>query len=198
MYKLLGRTTSGNVQKVIFLLKEMNTPYEQVDYGRQFENTTLTPEYLAMNPTQKVPTLVDGSLSIWESHTILRYLASKEKSALYPTDAGARSQVERWMDWLLAALNSAYLGGFRDAKKPDSERAPDTVKNLVAELTILEKHLASSAWVAGKDMSLADIAMGPIVKRCVAFPFAMPVMPHIAAWLAKLAERPAFIAATAA
>jgi glutathione S-transferase len=198
MYKLLGRTTSGNVQKVIFLLKEMNIPYEQVDYGRQFENTTLTPEYLAMNPTQKVPTLVDGSLSIWESHTILRYLASKEKSALYPTDAGARSQVERWMDWLLAALNSAYLGGFRDAKKPDSERAPDTVKNLVAELTILEKHLASNAWVAGKDMSLADIAMGPIVKRCVAFPFAMPAMPHIAAWLAKLAERPAFVAATAA
>ena len=198
MYKLLGRTTSGNVQKVIFLLKEMNTPYEQVDYGRQFENTTLTPEYLAMNPTQKVPTLVDGSLSIWESHTILRYLASKEKSALYPADAGARSQVERWMDWLLAALNSAYLGGFKDAKKPETERAPDTVKNLVAELTILEKHLAANAWVAGKDMSLADIAMGPIVKRCVAFPFAMPAMPHIAAWLAKLAERPAFVAATAA
>jgi len=198
MYKLLGRTTSGNVQKVIFLLKETNTPYEQVDYGRQFENTTLTPEYLAMNPTQKVPTLVDGSLSIWESHTILRYLASKEKSALYPTDAGARSQVERWMDWLLAALNSAYLGGFKDAKKPEAERAPDTVKNLSAELTILEKHLAANAWVAGKDMSLADIAMGPIVKRCVAFPFAMPAMPHISAWLAKLAERPAFVAATAA
>ena len=198
MYKLLGRTTSGNVQKVIFLLKEMNMPYEQVDYGRQFENTTLTPEYLAMNPTQKVPTLVDGSLSIWESHTILRYLASKEKSALYPTDAGARSQVERWMDWLLAALNSAYLGGFKDAKKPEAERAPNTVKNLSAELTILEKHLAVNAWVAGKDMSLADIAMGPIVKRCVAFPFAMPTMPHISAWLAKLAERPAFVAATAA
>ncbi|MBI2725683.1 MAG: glutathione S-transferase family protein [Polaromonas sp.] len=197
MYKLLGRATSGNVQKVIFLLKEINAAYERVDYGRQFENTT-TPEYLAINPTQKVPTLVDGDLTVWESHTILRYVAAKEKSALIPTDIGARTQVERWMDWLLAALNSAYLGGFRDAKKTEAERAPDTVKNLVTELTILEKQLGKTPWVAGAEFSLADIALGPIVKRCVAFPFEMPAMPNISAWLAKLAERPAFVAATAA
>ncbi|MES1977598.1 MAG: glutathione S-transferase family protein [Pseudomonadota bacterium] len=197
MYKLLGRATSGNVQKVIFLLKEINAAYERVDYGRQFENTT-TPEYLAINPTQKVPTLVDGDLTVWESHTILRYVAAKEKSALIPTDIGARTQVERWMDWLLAALNSAYLGGFRDAKKTEAERAPDTVKNLVTELAILEKQLGKTPWVAGADFSLADIALGPIVKRCVAFPFDMPATPNISAWLAKLAERPAFVAATAA
>ncbi|MES2280293.1 MAG: glutathione S-transferase family protein [Pseudomonadota bacterium] len=197
MYKLLGRATSGNVQKVIFLLKEINAAYERADYGRQFENTT-TPEYLAMNPTQKVPTLVDGDLTIWESHTILRYVAAKEKSALIPTDIGARTQVERWMDWLLAALNSAYLGGFRDAKKTEAERAPDTVKNLVTELAILEKQLGKTPWVAGAGFSLADIALGPIVKRCVAFPFDMPATPNISAWLAKLAERPAFVAATAA
>jgi glutathione S-transferase len=197
MYKLLGRATSGNVQKVIFLLKEINAAYERVDYGRQFENTT-TPEYLAINPTQKVPTLVDGDLTVWESHTILRYVAAKEKSALIPTDIGARTQVERWMDWLLAALNSAYLGGFRDAKKTEAERAPDTVKNLVTELAILEKQLGKTPWVAGAEFSLADIALGPIVKRCVAFPFDMPATPNISAWLAKLAERPAFVAATAA
>ncbi len=197
MYKLLGRATSGNVQKVIFLLKEINAAYERADYGRQFENTN-TPEYLAMNPTQKVPTLVDGDLTIWESHTILRYVAAKEKSALIPTDIGARTHVERWMDWLLAALNSAYLGGFRDAKKTEAERAPDTVKNLVTELAILEKQLGKTPWVAGAEFSLADIALGPIVKRCVAFPFDMPATPNISAWLAKLAERPAFVAATAA
>ncbi len=197
MYKLLGRATSGNVQKVIFLFKEINVPFEREDYGRLFDNTA-TPEYLAMNPTQKVPTLVDGDVSIWESHTILRYVASKEKSPLLPADLAARSHVERWMDWLLAALNAPYLGGFRDAKKPEAERASDTVKNLVAELAILEKQLAKDTWVAGADFSLADIALGPIVKRCVAFPFNMPTMPHITAWLAKLEARPAFVAATAA
>jgi glutathione S-transferase len=197
MYKILGRATSGNVQKVLFLMEELGLPYERVDYGRIFENTT-TPEYLAMNPTSKVPTLVDGDLTIWESHTVCRYIAAKEGSALYPTDLAARTQVERWMDWMLAALNSAYLAGFKDAKKAEAERAPDTVKNLVTELTILEKELGKHAYVAGPAFSLADIAFASVVKRCIAFPFGMPAMPNIAAWIAKMDARPAFVKATAA
>ena len=197
MLQLLGRATSGNVQKVLFLLEELSLPYERQDYGRLFENTG-TPEYLAMNPTKKVPTLVDGELSIWESHTILRYLAAKAGSPLYPTDPAARTYVDRWMDWGLAALNPAYLGGFKDAKKAEAERAPDTVSNLVAELKILDANLAKQAYVAGNEFSLADVALGSIVRRCVAFPFGLPAFPAIAAWLAKLDARPAFQKAVAA
>ncbi len=198
MYKVLGRANSGNVQKVLFLLEELGLPYERADYGRTFENTTTSAEYIAMNPTQKVPTLVDGDLSIWESHTILRYIASKEKSKLYPTDLAARTQVERWMDWMLAALNGAYLGGFKDAKKSEAERAPDTVKNLTAELAILEKQLGKVPYVAGNEFSLADVAFASVVKRCVAFPFGMPAMPNIAAWLEKMNKLESFKKATAA
>ncbi len=197
MLRLLGRATSGNVQKVMFLLEELAIPHTREDYGRLFGNTA-TPDYLAMNPTGKVPTLVDGDVVIWESHTILRYLAAKHASPLYPTDLAARSQVERWMDWGLASLNPVFLGGFRDAKKPEAERAPDTAKNLAAELAIVEQRLTTSPWLAGDDMSLADIALGPILRRCIAFPFERPPTPHLAAWCAKLAERPAFVTATAA
>lgn len=198
MYQLLGRATSGNVQKVMFLLEELGVPYERHDYGRQFENTT-TAEYLSMTPTAKVPTLRDGDLSIWESHTILRYLASKEKAAqLYPTDLAARTQVERWMDWMLASLNPVFLAGFRDAKKPEAERAADTGKNLAAELKILEGQLSKTPWIAGSNLSIADIALGPVVRRCVAFPFGLPATPAIAAWLERLNARPAFRTATAA
>ena len=197
MLRLLGRATSGNVQKVIFGLEELQLAYEREDYGRQFGNT-LTPEYASMNPTAKVPTLVDGDLVIWESGTILRYLATKAASPLYPVDPAARSVVERWMDWTLAALNAAYLGGFRDAKKPAAEHAPDTAKNLAAELTILNRELAGKAFIAGAELSLADICLGPIVKRCIGFPFALPEFPDIAAWLGRLGERPAFQKAVAA
>src|SRR5437660_10071882 len=72
--KLLGRQTSGNVQKVIFCLEELNVPYVREDYGRQFGNTA-TEAYRRLNPNAKVPTLLEGDLAIWESHTILRYLA---------------------------------------------------------------------------------------------------------------------------
>lgn len=197
MLQLLGRATSGNVQKVLFLLEELSVPYERQDYGRLFENTG-TPEYLAMNPTKKVPTLVDGDLSIWESNTILRYVATKQGSSLYPTNPAARTQVERWMDWCLAALNPAYLGGFKDAKKAEAERAPDTVSNLVAELKVLEANLADKAFVAGDEFTLADVALGPIVRRCVAFPFGLPAFPAIEAWLARIDARPAFKKAVAA
>src|SRR4029079_13626482 len=57
MIRLLGRATSGNVQKVIFLLEEMGLPYRREDYGRQFNNTG--GDYLKLNPTGKVPTLLD-------------------------------------------------------------------------------------------------------------------------------------------
>ena len=199
MLQLLGRATSGNVQKVLFLLEEIKLPYERKDYGRIFENTTTSPEYKAMNLTQKVPTIVDGALSIWESHTILRYLAAKHGATeLFPTDLGARTQVERWMDWSLAALNSAYLGGFKDAKKSAEERGADTVKNLIAELVIVEQQLGKTAWMAGDTFTLADICMGPIVRRCVKFPYDLPAMPNIAAWCVKLEARPAFQTAIAA
>jgi len=196
MIELLGRATSGNVQKVMFLLEELGLPYERKDYGRQFQNTT-TPEYSAMNPMQKVPTLVDGDTVVWQSNTILRYLASKTKSALYPADPAQRSQVERWMDWLLAELNPAYLAGFRDAKKAEGERAPDTATNLANELKLLEGALAKSSWVAGGQFSLADIALGPIVKRCIGFPLGLPSMPKTQAWVTELSKRPAFQKATA-
>jgi glutathione S-transferase len=196
MIELLGRATSGNVQKVIFLLEELGLAYERKDYGRQFQNTT-TAEYAALNPMQKVPTLVEGDVVVWQSNTILRYLANKTKSPLYPADPAGRSQVERWMDWLLAELNPAYLAGFRDAKKAEGERASDTATNLANELKLLEGALGKTAWVAGTQFSLADVALGPIVKRCVGFPLGLPAFPRIQAWLGELQKRPSFQKATA-
>ncbi|AJP56954.1 glutathione S-transferase [Pandoraea vervacti] len=197
MLKLYGRATSGNVQKVIFLLEELGQPYERLDYGRQFGNTG-TPEYLAMNPTNKVPTLADGELVIWESHTILRYLASRHGASLYPADPAQRTFVERWMDWTLASLNPVYLAGFKDAKKPADEQAADTGPNLAAELKILDAQLRELPWCAGPAFSLADVALAPLVKRCVRFPYALPTFPGIAAWLARIEQRPAFVKATSA
>ncbi len=196
MLRLLGRATSGNVQKVLFGLEEMQIPYQREDYGRQFGNTA-TAEYAALNPTRKVPTLIDGEVVIWESNTILRYLAAQAGSRLYPSEPAARSRVERWMDWLLASLNAPYLAGFRDAKKPEAERGASTAQDLAAELTLLEGALAQD-WIAGPELSLADVALGPIVRRCLAFPFEKPALPRLEGWRARLEQRPAFARAIAA
>jgi len=198
MLKLLGRQTSGNVQKVMFLLEEIGLPYAREDYGRQFGNTQ-TAEYKALNPNAKVPTLVDGAVSMWESNTILRYIAADHAPALHGNTAAEKSQVERWMDWLLASLNAPYLAMFRDAKKPEAERAPDFAAqraDLIAVLGLLDAALAGKDFVALDRFTLADIALAPIVARCLAFPVERPAMPGVERWCAAMAARPAFVKAT--
>ena len=196
--KLLGRKTSGNVQKVLWLLEELKLPYEREDYGRQFNNTQ-TPEYLAMNPNAKVPTLVDGTLVLWESNTILRYLAAKTKSALYPNDPAKRSHIERWMDWQLASLNGPYLAMFQGSKLEPDKRSADfaaQLKDFGAQLSILDKSIKT--WVAGDEMSIADICLGPIVYRCLRFGVELPSLPNVKRWDAAISSRDPFKKATAA
>lgn len=201
MLRLLGRNTSGNVQKVIFLLEELGTPYTREDYGRQFSNTQ-DAAYLKLNPNGKVPTLVDGDVVVWESNTILRYLCNKlKKESLYPTDPAARTEVERWMDWLLASLNYHYVAVFKDSKKAANERAATfeaDAKELAAQLSILDGAMAGKQWIAGSSFTIADIALGPIVHRCLDFPIARPTLNNLKTWRVKLAERPAFKKATGA
>jgi glutathione S-transferase len=194
MLRVLGRKTSGNVQKVIWLLEEMGEAYKREDYGRQFNNTQ-DAAYLALNPNGKVPTLVDGDTTVWESNTILRYLCNKRSNPLYPADAAVRSQIERWMDWQLASLNNPYLAIFRDAKKPEAERGPSWAKDadeLGQQLQILDGALTAGSWLAGGAITLADICLGPIIHRCLDFPIQLPALDRLKAWRSQVAARPAF------
>src|ERR1700758_2494990 len=124
MIRLLGRQTSGNVQKVLFCLEEIGLKYTREDYGRQFNNTN-TEAYRKLNPNMKVPTLIDGDVVMWESNTIVRYLAAIHAPQLIGATPADKTFVERWMDWMLSSLNAPYLAMFRDAKKPAAERSAD-------------------------------------------------------------------------
>ncbi len=199
MYKLLGRKTSGNVQKVLFMLGELGVPFERQDYGRQFDNTA-TPEYKAMNPTSKVPTLVDGNTVIWESNTILRYLAAKENPALTGATPAERTDVERWMDFLLAAVNPGYLAAFKGAKLTPEEQTAEykeQTKDLAAQMAIIDGHLAGKDYLALGKLTIADVALAPIMKRCLDFKIERKAMPNLERWMASIAAREAFKAATA-
>ena len=194
MYRLLGRQTSGNVQKIIFMLEEMGAAYQREDYGRQFENTK-TAAYKALNPTAKVPTLIDGETVIWESNTILRYLANGQAAGLTGATPAERSEVERWMDFLLASVNPGYLAGFKGAKLQPAERDPEfscQVADLITQMTILDHHLAGREFFALGRLTIADIACAPILKRCVGFGIERPEMPELERWITGIAARPAF------
>jgi glutathione S-transferase len=194
MLRLLGRATSGNVQKVLWLLEELGLEYRREDFGRQFGNTA-DAAYLDLNPTGKVPTLVDGDTVIWESNTILRYVCARAGSDLLPPDPAARSAAERWMDWQLASLNGPYLDVFRESRKSEAERSPDLPalgEALAAQLRLLDDRLGGRDWLGDGAMTVAEFALGPIVHRCLNFPVERPAFKDLRRWHDRLSGRDGF------
>ncbi len=76
MLKILGRDNSINVRKVLWLCEELNLEYEREDWGRGFRSAQ-SPEYLQLNPNGQIPVVLDGDLVLWQSNSIIRYLANE-------------------------------------------------------------------------------------------------------------------------
>ena len=199
MRQLLGRANSSNVMKVIWLLEEMRLPYERRDVGGKFGGTD-TPEYRAMNPNGVVPTLIEDDFVLWESNAILRYLAASHEPGhkFWPRDLRARANVDRWMDWLQTTLGPCMTPVFWGlVRTPPEKRDMAAIEAAAATLGerygILENVLAKSAYIAGPELTLCDIAIGVHAHRWFSFEgITRPDYPHLRAWYDRLLARPAY------
>ncbi|HEV2676796.1 MAG TPA: glutathione S-transferase family protein [Aliidongia sp.] len=197
MLTIWGRATSSNVQKVLWTCEELSLAFERMEAGREHGQVDQD-WYAAMNPNRLVPTLRDGELILWESNTIMRYLANRYGgAALYPVEPGPRALVERWMDWQLSILAPAIAPVFWGLIRPpaggvDPAQLAGHVDRLARTWALVDRELAQHPYVAGDRLSLADIAMGNSVRRWYAFSFERPDLPNLAAWYARLGERPGF------
>jgi glutathione S-transferase len=103
--KVWGRVTSSNVKKVLWLADELKLAVEQTDIGGKHGGVD-TPEYRALNPNGRIPTIEDDDFVLWESNAIIRYLCEKYGGeAFYPGDARQRADINRWLDWSLSILS---------------------------------------------------------------------------------------------
>ena len=198
MLKIWGRTTSSNVQKVLWTCAELGITYDRVDHGGPFGGNR-DPEYLKLNPNGLVPTVIDGDLVMWESNTICRYLCNTHPNggSLYPSDFTARTHVERWMDWQLSVVGApmgALLQGLirstpetRDAGAIEAAR-----RRAIAAWEIVDDALADQPYLGGKSLSLAEIVMGTHIYRWFNYPIERPQMPRLHAWYERCLERPGF------
>jgi glutathione S-transferase len=111
MLKVWGRRSSFNLQKVMWLIGELELPHQHINAGGAFGGLD-APAFLAMNPHGRVPVIADGDAVVWESHTILRYLAAKHSGGrFWSEDPAARARVEGWMDWSQTSLQPDFLNG---------------------------------------------------------------------------------------
>ncbi len=197
MITLYGRANAWNVRKVLFFIEEIGLPYERLDYGRGFAATN-TPEFLAMNPMGMVPVLKDGPVTLWESHSILRYLASKyADERYYPRDLDKRAVVDQWLDWKLAnvapALRALFFHHFLKMPGFTEKELADSEAECAKLFTVLNGQLEKTgAFVTGPDMTVADCAVGMGVHRWLNLPLDRPVLPHVERYYRDLSERPAY------
>jgi glutathione S-transferase len=197
-FRLWGRTSSSNVKKVMWLADEMGLAYERIDAGGKF-GVVNTPAYKKLNPNSRVPTIEDGNFVLWESNSIMRYLANKYGGeAFYPVEPAARASIDRWLDWQLAMLNPVegpvFLGTIRTPpEKHDKAALAAAVAKLMPQWAIVEAHLASRPYMAGDTFSIADIALAIFAHRFLHNPFiTVPPLPNISAWHGRLRPRPGF------
>jgi glutathione S-transferase len=195
MIKVWGRVNSVNVKKALWCLEELGLKYERADAGMQF-GVVNTPEYRKMNPNGLVPTLEEDGFVMWESHTIVRYLADKYgKGVLRPMELEPRTIANQWMDWAFT-----FQGSVRDAfwnliRTPAEKRDAGAIEASRIKsgqlIGILEAALANRHYVAGA-FSMGDIPIGCEVQRWMRLPMERPKMPAVEAWFERLCARPAY------
>ncbi|WP_249225727.1 glutathione S-transferase family protein [Tardiphaga alba] len=198
--QLWGRANSVNVQKVLWCCHELDLSFERIDAGMQFGRNG-DPDYLAMNPNGRVPTLCHGDFTLWESNAIIRYLALSFDDAhqLYPTEPKTRAGIERWLDWILTTLQPAERPLFWGlVRTPPHARDMAELREAAEEnaklWTMIEKHLDGRVYLEGDAFSLADLAIGCYARRWFGVEgIERPALPHLQRWYESIAERPGFV-----
>lgn len=203
MLKIWGRASSVNVQKVLWAAEELGLAYERIDLGGPFGGTD-DPAYRAKNPNGLVPTIEDdgpdgGTVVLWESNAIVRYLAARYGSgSLWPEDPAARALSDRWMDWALTVLGpdmrTLFWGFVRDPVHADVGAMLRAADAAARAWSLLDAHLAATGrdFIAGDALTTGDIPAGCFLQRWLSFPLDRPDLPRLAAWHERLAQRPGY------
>lgn len=195
--RIWGRTNSVNVKKVLWCCAELGLDFERIDAGMQF-GVVNTPEYRRLNPNGLVPTIEEDGFVLWESHAIVRYLAAKHGAgALWPNDLRQRADADRWMDWASASFAAAFRPVFWNlvrtpAEKRDLAAVEAGVRRCVELAGYVDAALAGRHYIAGERFTMGDIPLGCHLHLWLNMPVERPAHPHLAAWHARLRERPAF------
>ena len=194
-----GRANSVNVQKVLWCLYELDLAYQRIDAGMAFGRNR-EPDYLAMNPNGRVPTLVDGDFVLWESNSIMRYLvlAYAPQSPLYPQAPKLRAGVDRWLDWTLSTLQRVEGPVFWALiRTPVEARDMGAIQKdadaAAVEWRIIDSELATRNFIVADHFTLADLALGAYARRWFGVEgITKPRLTHLERWFAQVSGRAGF------
>jgi glutathione S-transferase len=196
--KLYGFPPSPNTWKVRALAAHLGIrlDFELVDLTK---GASRTPAYLALNPTGRTPTLVDGAFKLWESTAILQYLAGKVPNSLWPDDARTRADITRWQSWGLAhwskegcepLLFQRLVKKVLNLGPPDEAAIAKGLEAFHREAKVLDAHLAQQPYLVGKDITIADFSIAAPLFHAKAAD--MPIGPYarLQDWFGRVSALP--------
>lgn len=197
--KLYTNPLSSNCRKAVAVAQHLGLDLEEVPVDL-LKNEQKTPDFLTINPNGKVPALVDGETTLWESNAIMTYLCSKvDNTDLWPKSA-VRYDILRWMFWESQHMTPAAAGIAFEAMikprlglgEPDQRKVEENLEAFGRHAAVLDGHLAENRYLVGDGPTLADFAVAAILALAVKPVFPMDDIPNVVRWLADLHEIPAW------
>lgn len=196
--KLYGFPPSPNTWKVRAVAAHLGIPLEL-----EFVDLTKprAASYLAINPTGRTPTLVDGDLTLSESNAIMQYIASQKPNPLWPHDARARADITRWQCWQLAHWGSEACQPLifnRLVKKllnlgsPDEAAVAKATEAFHKEAKMLDAHLTKQPYLVGTDVTLADFAAAANLFYIKEAELPVGPYPKLQEWFGQVSALPAW------
>ncbi len=191
MLRIYGSARSRGV-RTLWMAGELGLQYEHLDYAPRSPQTR-TPEYLALNPNARVPTIDDDGFVLSESMAINLYFAKKH-GKLYPSDAKNEALTWQWCFWEVDRLDRQLTTYANNAfVLPEAQRNAAAAKGAWDEITpaldVLEIALGKTQWLAGGEFSVADLNVAAAMVRALGFDIGK--WPKVHAWLHKCWDRPA-------
>lgn len=197
MLKLWGRANSNNVKKVLWMIEELDLPYQRIDAGGAY-GVVNDSAFRELNPNGLVPVLEDGEAVLWESNSIVRYLANRYGGVDFElADPVTRAQAEKWMDW----TTSTVAVSFRDlfwglVRTPEDQRDMakiEAARQAVGKLLVVaDAALAAKPYLSGEDFGIGDIPLGCFAYAWFEMPIERPDLVNLEEWYRRLKGRPAY------
>ena len=195
--KIWGRPDSSATHKVLWTCLEANIPHELIHRGGKYGGLD-QPDYLAMNPTRRIPTIEDDGYIGWESNSCVRYLATKYATGtLWPEDLQIRAEADKWMDWQCThwmVIVPAFAWIIRSQSRFGAAAGVEPARQETIQVyQMLDDRLEGREYVAGDIFTMGDITLCPRVHQMLNLEgFEIPGLPNVRAWYERLKQRPTF------
>ena len=199
MLTIWGRKTSSNVQALMWCVGELGLAHHRRDLGHIYGGLE-TEAFGALNPNRTIPVLQDGDdPPLWETGAILRYLASRYgNDQFWPCDPVQRAMVDKWAEWAKINVAMAFTVPVfwrvvrTTAAARDHAAIETAVATLEQKMEIADTVLANRTYLAGSDLTLADIQLGHILYRYFDIDIPRVNFQHLRRYYDTLTLRPAF------